>query len=263
MKGLKIFWITVVFLNFFLISGHEKDSHRYTYQNVGHETGSDSRSVEEIQEFEKKVTEVYHSLSGISSLPSYHLFRLGFQGLNKLHKQGFIPRSEIITLIDLSLPSTMKRMWVIDVNSGKVLSHNLVAHGRNSGLDMACTFSNNPGSFQTSLGFYCTSSLYEGSNGLSLILDGLEKGFNDKARERAIVMHGADYATPEFIAANGRLGRSFGCPSIPPDLKKKILPLIAEGSCLFIYSPDKNYLSGSKIINSQNSLLASSGSNSF
>jgi hypothetical protein len=113
---------------------------------------------------------------------------------------------------------------------------------------MAEHFSNSPGSFASSPGFYITGETYIGKNGLSLTLDGIEKGINDKARERAIVMHGADYVSSDFVKTYGRLGRSQGCPAVPKELNKEIIQTIKGGSCLFIYVPKASYLSNSRII---------------
>jgi hypothetical protein len=113
---------------------------------------------------------------------------------------------------------------------------------------MAENFSNIPGSFASSPGFYSTGQTYVGKHGLSLILDGLEKGINDKARDRAIVMHGADYVSSDFIRKYGRLGRSFGCPAVPTELSKDIIQKIKGGSCLYIHAPIESYSSNSNII---------------
>jgi len=181
-------------------------------------------------------------------LPAYDLLRLALSGYDLLNKEKFINRAEVITIIDFSLPSTSKRLWVIDLYQSKVLFHSLVSHGRNSGGLMAEKFSNAPGSFTSSPGFYTTGETYFGRHGLSLKLNGLEKGINDKARERAIVIHGADYVAPDFISKHGRLGRSHGCPAVPTQLSKEIIETIKDGSCLFIYVPKESYTSNSPIL---------------
>lgn len=167
------------------------------------------------------------------------------EGLEKLEKNYQKP---ILTVIDFSLPSTKKRLWIIDLNTREILVNTVVAHGRNSGNLMAEKFSNQPESYQSSLGFYKTAETYQGKHGYSLRLDGLENGFNDQARSRAIVIHGADYAREEFAKSNGRLGRSLGCPALPPELSAEVIDLIKEGSLLFIYGQDQNYLSRSALI---------------
>jgi len=189
---------------------------------------------------------LYNSLSENSlNLPSKEVLELAIEGWGKLEDDL---KSPILTVIDFSLPSTVKRLWVIDPSKGLILHHSVVAHGRNSGELLAKTFSNQPESFQSSLGFYKTAETYQGKHGYSLRLDGLEKGFNDQARNRAIVIHGADYANEEFAKTTGRLGRSLGCPALPPALSAKIIDLIKDGSLLFIYGNDVTYLQQSFLL---------------
>jgi hypothetical protein len=154
----------------------------------------------------------------------------------------------ILTVIDYSLPSTERRLWVLDLDSGEVLFHELVAHGRNSGENFAVAFSNLDGSKQSSLGLYRTGDTYEGKHGYSLRLSGLEPGVNDRARERAIVMHAADYATPEFAEEHGRLGRSWGCPALDPRVHHRVIDTIKGGTALFAYYPDDAWLGESKFL---------------
>lgn len=186
--------------------------------------------------------------SNQQSLPAKDLLVLSLNGFAKLMNAGTFQRFDLITIIDFRLPSTQKRLWVLDLAKGETLFHTLVAHGKNTGELYAEKFSNISGSYTSSLGFYTTGDTYQGAHGLSLYLDGLESGINDNARERAIVMHGADYATEDFIKENGRLGRSFGCPSIPPELHKQIIQTIAGGSCLFIFANNTDYLNESSFI---------------
>lgn len=183
------------------------------------------------------------------TLPEESILSLGISGHQKLVKENKIPEHKPLTVIDFSLPSSEKRMWIIDVTSGLVLHHGYVSHGRNSGDLMARHFSNVSSSYMSSLGFYLTAETYQGKHGYSLRLDGLEPGFNDKARERAIVIHGADYAKEEFIQATGRLGRSLGCPALPREEAKEVIDLIKENSLLFIYAKDARYLDESPILN--------------
>lgn len=169
-------------------------------------------------------------------LPNVKTFTKAVEGFYQLKEKGVI-KKDFLTVIDYSLSSNVKRLWVIDMNNYSILFHSLVAHGRNSGNEFAKQFSNKPESYQSSLGFYATAETYMGKHGYSLRLDGLEIGVNNKARERAVVIHGADYVSESFIQRNGRLGRSFGCPSLPEDLSKEIIDTIKEKSCLFIYHP--------------------------
>ena len=183
-----------------------------------------------------------------TDLPSAHLLQTALAGYEILAEGNSITRPGVITIIDFSLRSDEERLWILDLNQGKVLFHCLVSHGRNSGENMAENFSNIPGSNASSPGFYITGETYMGKHGLSLALDGLEKGINDKARARAIVLHGADYVSRDFILSHGRLGRSLGCPAVPVDLSDEIIKTIKDGSCLFIYAPQESYISNSHII---------------
>ena len=191
---------------------------------------------------------VLSQLPESSDLPSLKVLETALAGYEILNQAQALTRPGVITIIDFSLPSDKERLWVLDLNHSKVLYHCLVSHGRNSGELMAEKFSNIPGSFASSPGFYATGNTYTGKNGLSLVLEGLEAGINDKARERAIVMHGADYVSPEYIREYGRLGRSYGCPAVPEKMCGEIIQSIKGGSCLFIYAPITSYISKSQII---------------
>jgi hypothetical protein len=178
---------------------------------------------------------------------NYDVFHKAYEGYKKINH-----KKELLTVVDFTKPSTQERLFVLDMKQRKILFSTHVSHGRNSGGNYATSFSNKNGSYQSSLGFYLTEGTYNGKNGYSLILNGLEKGFNDKARERAIVIHGAAYANPSSAKANGRLGRSLGCPALPQSVSKEIINVIKGGSVLFIYANDKNYLSKSIYINNNN-----------
>jgi hypothetical protein len=156
--------------------------------------------------------------------------------------------SSIVTLIDYSLPSTEPRLWVLDVRRGALLFHELVAHGKQSGDDLATAFSNRPGSQQSSLGSFVTGETYAGRHGLSLRLRGLEPGINDNAEEREIVVHGAPYVNPAAARVLGRLGRSQGCPAVRPEVASRIIRTIKDGTFLFAYYPDPA-LQGSSYLN--------------
>jgi hypothetical protein len=184
-----------------------------------------------------------------SDLPALDLLQTALSGYELLKEEQTINRPEVITIIDFSLPSDRERLWVLDLVEAKVLYHCLVSHGRNSGEIMAEKFSNNPGSYASSPGFYTTGETYLGKHGFSLRLNGIEYGINDKARERAIVLHGADYVSADFIEKNGRLGRSLGCPAVPEELSSEIIETIKDGTCLFVYTTTESYLSNSKVIN--------------
>lgn len=182
-------------------------------------------------------------------VPKRDILSLGIKGYMKLKDEGNMPEGKPLTVIDFSLPSSEKRMWIIDMEDGVILHFGHVSHGRNSGDLMAQKFSNKNSSYMSSLGFYLTAETYQGKHGYSLRLDGLEPGFNDNARERAIVIHGADYAKEDFIKQTGRLGRSLGCPALPQEVTVEIIDLIKDKSVLFIYGKDDNYLNQSQILN--------------
>ena len=169
---------------------------------------------------------------------------LGFENLKKAGKLS--EEAHLLTICDFSLSSNAKRLWVIDTQEKRVLFNSLVAHGKNTGEEFATNFSNTESSLQSSMGFYITESTYNGDNGYSLKLLGMDKGFNDAAYRRAVVMHGADYVSEEFAAAHKRIGRSWGCPAIPRSLTEPIINTIKGKNCLFIYYPDENYLSSSE-----------------
>lgn len=178
--------------------------------------------------------------SNTFSLPNIQGFKEALKGYYQLKAEGFIHKN-ILTLIDFSLSSNTKRLWVIDMETNTILYNSLVAHGRNTGEEYAKSFSNASNSFKSSLGFYSTGEIYNGKHGMSLKLDGLEKGINDNARVRGVVMHSANYVSNSFIKVNKRLGRSQGCPAIPEELLKGIVGTIKNKSCLFIYHPSRSF----------------------
>ncbi|MDR0743927.1 MAG: murein L,D-transpeptidase catalytic domain family protein [Tannerella sp.] len=198
---------------------------------------------EPVAEVSTGACELYHE-TGLSETVNYAAFLQAITGYSKIKER----KKDLLTLIDFTKPSTEKRLYVIDVKNKKLLFTSYVAHGRNSGGNYATSFSNQSGSYKSSLGFYLTESVYQGKNGYSLLLTGLEKNINDKARERAIVMHGAPYANPAVIKSSGRLGRSLGCPALPEAVSKPIIDAIKEGSLLYIYANSPDYLALSTIL---------------
>jgi hypothetical protein len=163
-------------------------------------------------------------------------------------ERGLVRRSDLLTVIDYSIASTEPRLWVFDLDARKLLFRELVAHGKNSGDNFATHFSNVEGSLATSLGLFVTADPYVGSNGYSLRLRGLERGVNDNAWSRAIVMHGAPYVSESSIAALGRLGRSWGCPAVRHSVARKMIDTIRGGSPIFAYYPDRRWLAGSSFL---------------
>lgn len=190
---------------------------------------------------------LYNGLSLHSLGLKKSVFDVALAGFKTLSSQQALCNPGVIAIADLSQPSTKKRLYVIDLANNKVLFNTWVAHGKNTGSNMAAEFSNKPGSLQSSIGFYLTGESYQGQHGLSLRLHGLEAGYNDKAYERAIVIHGAGYVNEQIIQQTGRLGRSFGCPAVAPELAAPIISTLGEGAVVFVYYPDRNYLNKSRL----------------
>lgn len=204
---------------------------------------------EKLNAAENNVQDLYSEIKLSDSGLNEEAFRNGLKGYRNLLAHGLLAKTSLLTIVDFSQSSRNKRLYVIDLVN-KVLLHNTyVAHGRNTGEEYAVKFSNQSGTHMSSLGFYITRKTAMGAKvGFSLIIDGIEKGINDKALQRAIIIHGADYATESFINRTGRLGRSYGCPSLPPEQLKPVIETIKEGSCLFIYHPDSTYLKTSELL---------------
>jgi hypothetical protein len=154
----------------------------------------------------------------------------------------------LLTVIDYTLPSTARRLWVIDLTARRVLFNELVAHGVGSGENYAATFSNRPGSRQSSLGLFRTEDTFQGEQGESLRLTGLETGVNDRAMERAIVMHCAPYVSTAVASARGLLGRSWGCPALEPGVGRRVIERVKGGTALFAYYPDPQWLAASRFL---------------
>lgn len=162
--------------------------------------------------------------------------------------RGLAKSPRTLTVIDYSLPSTEKRLWVFDLESRELLFHELVAHGVNTGENMAQRFSNTMNSRQTSLGLFVTANTYVGKNGYSLRMNGLDRGFNDRALDRAIVIHGAPYVSEAFARSQGRLGRSWGCPALAPEVNRPLIDTIKGGGLVFAYAPQDDFLRGSEML---------------
>jgi hypothetical protein len=179
-------------------------------------------------------------------------FEYAWRGYHNLLKRGLIRKRSVLSICDFSQSSCSKRMYVIDVRHRKLLYRTYVAHGQNSGDEYATSFSNEPDSYKSSLGFYITKKTYIGHNGLSLRINGVDTGYNDKAVKRNIVLHGSSYATDKYMADYGTLGTSLGCPAIPSAVSHRIIRAVKNGSCLFIYHPTPAYLENSVVINDSN-----------
>lgn len=157
-----------------------------------------------------------------------------------------VRRPARLAVIDYTRPSTTRRLWLFDLDKGTLLAHEYVAHGRGSGGNVPTHFSNTEGSYQSSIGLFAAAETYQGNNGYSLRLDGLEPGVNDQARERLLVMHGADYVDPVQGRRQGRLGRSWGCPALRPKVAHEVIDALKDGQLLFAYADDATWLDGSR-----------------
>ncbi|MDO7887869.1 murein L,D-transpeptidase catalytic domain family protein [Hymenobacter cheonanensis] len=205
--------------------------------------------------FDATLRETYDRLGAEQQGLRFEVFQKAMTGYLNLRETGHLAADQQhLTVVDFDLPSTEKRLWVLDLASDKILFHTLVAHGHNSGENGASQFSNTNESNMSSLGFYVTGNEYEGKHGHSLRLQGVDEGFNTNAFARSIVMHGADYVSEDFIKQNGRLGRSLGCPALPLDQYAQIIDQVKGGSCLFLSKSNAGYTS--KYLNQDIALAA-------
>jgi len=238
-KFLTVITLVIIFFTFTTTDGH----------NIS-EIESISEAVSKSITLEDEITHLYDIfVENNPSVPNLQSFKNGMMGYYKLADKNLIDK-QILTIIDYCLSSKKKRMWVMDLSKNKILYHTVVSHGKNTGGEFATKFSNLKNSRQSSLGFFITGETYFGKNGLSLFIDGMEKQFNSNARERYVVIHGANYANPSAIKNLGRLGRSYGCPALPTAISSEIINLIKDKSVLYIYSDDKSYEKNSKMIHS-------------
>jgi hypothetical protein len=241
-KKLKGFYLIlaslfICFLQLPFAFGKKSMYSSYSYQHSDKTATRSSDAVALITSFRSIYDSLHLSISGLSR-QAYDLAQSGFK---KMQQQGRLENDSVLSIVDFSQPSDKKRLYVLDLKNYKILYNTLVAHGRNSGKLWAQSFSNRPSSYKSSLGFYLTGHPYEGNNGYSLKLEGLEKGFNNNAVRRAIVIHGAGYVCDSYITEQGYIGRSEGCPAVPLELAKDIINTIKDGSCFFIYHPNKYY----------------------
>lgn len=190
-----------------------------------------------LQVSSREAAKLVYKACGLGEKLDFHIFCRALAGA----RQKVFQANDIVTIIDYTQPSTARRCFVIDVEKRRLLYRTLAAHGRNTGANMARRFSNQKGSKASSLGFYRTRDCYIGKHGYSLKIEGLEEGINNNAMQRHIVIHGAEYVSREFIRKYGRLGRSWGCPALPPALAESIIDTIKGGSCLFIYAESPDY----------------------
>jgi hypothetical protein len=199
--------------------------------------------------FAEEVTNLYEQFNLKELGLTKKAFFYALKGYNYLLEHHWLNNPSILSICDMSQSSKNKRLYVLDLENKQVLINTYVAHGRASGGEFARSFSNSSSSHKSSLGFYVTEDTYYGGNGLSLRIKGMERGFNDRALGRNIVVHGSEYVGPDFLQMNQFCGRSYGCPAVPADESENIIDLIKEGSALFIYYPTQKYLVRSKILN--------------
>jgi len=170
------------------------------------------------------------------------------KGYQKLVDSGLVNNNRYLTIVDLSQSSRNKRFYILDMENNTLAWNTFVAHGKNSGVDMAKSFSNEFNSNKSSLGFYVTESTYHGKHGLSLRINGIEHGFNDNAEARGVVVHGASYVNAGRVHSD-YMGRSQGCPALPENEYAEVIDIIKGGSVLFVYNPDSMYLQSSTLLN--------------
>lgn len=195
--------------------------------------------------------------------PRSKVLAAALNALSCASQQGLVPNSRLLTVIDYSRPSTEPRLWVLDLARAKVLYRELVSHGKNSGDNLTTRFSNALGSLQTSLGLFVTDATYIGQNGYSLRLNGLERGFNDNASARAIVMHGASYVSEAIGRQLGRLGRSWGCPAVRSDIARPLIDTIKGGTAVFAYAEDSRWLATSSFVGRCGSTAGAAAATNF
>jgi hypothetical protein len=226
-----------------LIANSNSSSSRIE-STVAATTAVDNRAADEAAAVIAEAGAMYEAMDLESHGLAKQAFEYAFRGYKTLLEQGRVAKADVLTVADFTKSSREKRLYILDVDDQKVIMQTYVAHGKNSGGEYATSFSNRLESHQSSLGFYVTKNTYHGGHGLSLVLDGMEKGINDNAEARKIVVHGANY-----IGSSSLKGRSFGCPAVANNLSKKVIQTIKDGSVLFIYHPATSYLNKSRILN--------------
>ncbi|WP_159437471.1 murein L,D-transpeptidase catalytic domain family protein [Hymenobacter daecheongensis] len=199
---------------------------------------SEARRATYMAAFEQHVMQTYIQSGLAATALPMDVYREALVGFYNLQRQGQVSgRRQVLTIIDFSRSSRLKRLWVVDVQQQRVLFHTLVAHGKNTGEEFASAFSNQNGSEMSSLGFYVTGNTYQGKHGLSLKLNGQDPGYNTQAASRAVVVHGAEYVCEEFVRQHGRLGRSQGCPALPANQSSAIIQAIKGRTVVYAHAP--------------------------
>lgn len=199
---------------------------------------------------------LYNSLAQAAPELNPQVLKSALSAMQCAVSNGASP-AQNLAVIDYSQPSTARRLWIFDLRKKTLVLRDLVAHGQKSGENFATQFSNNEGSHQSSLGLFRTQESYQGANGYSLRMDGLEPGINDSARERAIVIHPASYVNPLWSQTQGRIGRSQGCPAVRPQVARKVVDKLKDGQFMFAWYPDQHWLQSSAYLNCKPRLVAS------
>jgi hypothetical protein len=237
--------LIMLLLSSSLQAGNIRHKKSYTHKTANSNVAKPLSKV-----FLEEVDSLYNEIDLKSYGLSLQAFEYALKGYTYLLEHHYLIKSDIISICDFSQSSRNKRLYIVDLDQKKVLINTYVAHGRKSGSEYACSFSNSQRSHKSSLGFYVTEKTYYGDHGLALKINGLEKGINDRAGSRNIVIHGSDYVGSDFIKMNKFNGRSFGCPAVPAGDIDDVIGTIKDGTCLFIYHPTKKYIARSKILNS-------------
>lgn len=244
-------FLPLVFLGFILSLTLNKTTTKSTYKSTTTKNTLPKPSnlaTNKVLSFNEKTTLLYNEIEvGNYTLPNLETFIKAFEGYSVLEKTGKV-KNNILTIVDFTFSSTIERMWVIDMEKKKILLQTLVSHGIKSGTEFAKSFSNQNDSNKSSLGFFLTGETYQGKHGISLKLDGQEYGLNDNARERAVVVHGADYVSKKLANQQGYIGRSQGCPAVSPEIAPKLINIIKNKSVLFIYHPTRMYVNKSRLV---------------
>ena len=202
-----------------------------------------------LKKAELNIKELYNELNAAQYDLSFTAFRYAYIGYQTMKKQHRLNNKELFSIIDFTKDCNSKRFYTIDLEKMKIVYYTYVAHGKKSGERMATSFSAAVESNKRSIGFYITGNTYNGGNGYSLILHGDEKGYNSNLAKRSVVVHAADYANEDYIARNGRMGRSLGCPALPENIYKQVIETIKEKTMIFAYYNDAKYLKTSKYLN--------------
>jgi hypothetical protein len=239
----KVFYLSVVFSLFSFVKINQPYRSGISADTVAATEISSNR-------FEESVRRLYDEINLSQYDLEYAIFQKGIVGYQSLRQQGKLGEKNLITIIDFTKPSTEKRFYTIDLDKKALIFHSLVAHGRNTGENLAKSFSNKEHSNQSSLGFYVTGESYVGSKGYSLRLDGQENEYNGNLRARAVVIHAADYVSEAWVKKFGRIGRSQGCPALPKEINKAVIDSIKNKTVVFAYFNDQSYLNSSAYLKS-------------